>query len=180
MCQIVLWLWAFAGAPQEGKHLGFLRKSGILDQSGFFTPTDIETLWSSETFLSFRSAWATIWYSLATIFGLGGVFTAIGGTTMQLMGVYRSGKCDLNSTWWTKPNDDVGVIVSTNYALDIEDANRYWKPCGITATLFLGAVCFCGWWYQRRLRGVFRRLVNDLGNPETDREDVKSGLPNTR
>jgi hypothetical protein len=176
ICQIVLWLWAFPGAPQEGKYLGFLRKQGILDRKGFFTPTKVTTFWSRKSFFSLRTAWAVIWYSLATLFGLGGVFTSIGGTTMQLMGVYRSGKCDISAGWWTKPNGNVGVIISTNYALEIEDANKYWKSCGVTATVFLGAVCFCGWWYQRRLRGLFRQLVNDIGDPETDREDVKAAM----
>lgn len=67
---------------------------------------------------------------------------------MQLMGVLRSGKCDINAQLWTKPNSNVPVILSKNYALEIEYANKYWKSCGITATLFLGAVAFCGWWYQ--------------------------------
>lgn len=93
---------------------------------------------------------------------------------MQLMGVYRCDKCDMNAGWWPRPNANVGAILSTNYALEIEDANRYWKSCGITATLFLGVVCFCGWCYQRRLRGLFRKLVNEIGDPETDREDVKA------
>jgi len=33
---------------------------------------------------------------------------------------------------------------------------------------------------SRRLRDLFRELVNDLGNPRTDREDVKAtvAMPN--
>jgi hypothetical protein len=95
---------------------------------------------------------------------------------MQLIGVYRSGKCDINVEWWTKPNRGVGVILSSNYALEMEDANKYWKSCGITATMLLGAVAFSGWWYQRRLRDLFRQLVNDIGDPKTDREDVKAAM----
>ncbi|PMD24900.1 hypothetical protein NA56DRAFT_461360 [Hyaloscypha hepaticicola] len=169
-------MWAFAGPPQEGTVVSFLRRGGILDLKGFFTPTEAKIPWSRETFFSVKSAWAVLWYSLATVFGLRGVFTAIGGTMMQLMGVSRSGKCDINAQWWTKPNSNVPVILSTNYALEIEYANKYWKSCGITATIFLGAVAFCGWWYQRRLRDVFRRLVYDIGGPKTDREDVRAAM----
>jgi hypothetical protein len=180
--QIVLWMWAFAGPPQQGKLLSFLRKGGVLDRKGFFTPTDTRTLWSRETYFSLKSVWAILWYGLASTLGIGGVFTSIGGTMMQLMGVYRSGKCLINAEWWTKPNGGVGVIISSNYALEIEDAKKYWASCGITATMFLGVVAFCGWWYQRRLRDLFRELVNDLGNPRTDREDVKAtvAMPNGR
>jgi hypothetical protein len=53
------------------------------------------------------------------------------------------------------------------YALEIEDADKYWKSCGITATTFLGAVAFSGWRYQRRLRDLFKQLVNDIGDPKT-------------
>ena len=82
------------------------------------------------------------------------------------MGCLRSGKCDINAQWWMKPNSDVPVILSTNYALEIEYANKNRKSCGITASLFLGAVAFCGWWYQRRLRDVFKPLVHDIGDPK--------------
>ncbi|KAK0100335.1 hypothetical protein ONS96_007616 [Cadophora gregata f. sp. sojae] len=95
---------------------------------------------------------------------------------MQLMGVYRSGFCDLNAEWWIRPHDNTPVVISTNYALAIEDANRYWLACGITATLFLAVVCFCGWWYQRRLRGLFRDLVSSLGDVSKEREEIRAAL----
>lgn len=65
-----LWTWAFAGPPQEGTVVSFLRKGGILDRKGFFAPTNAKTLWSRETFFSVKSAWAILWCSLATAFGL--------------------------------------------------------------------------------------------------------------
>jgi len=176
LCQIALWLWAYVGAPRPGVSLAFFRKGGWLDRSGFYTPMSCESLQKEETIFSFPSLWAFIWYSLAAINGLGGVITSIGGTMMQLMGVYSSGFCDLNAEWWTKNNDDVPIIISTNYADEIDSAKSYWVPCAITATLFLGVVCFCGWWYQRRLRGLFLELVSDLGNPKTDREDICAGI----
>jgi len=95
---------------------------------------------------------------------------------MQLMGVYRSGFCDLNAEWWTRPHDEVPIVISTNYALAIEDANRYWLACGIKATLFLAVVCFCGWWYQRRLRGLFRELVSNLGDVSKEIEDIRAAI----
>jgi hypothetical protein len=50
MFQIVLWLWAYAGAPQEGKHFKFLRKGVVLDRKGFYNPTDLKPLISRKTF----------------------------------------------------------------------------------------------------------------------------------
>lgn len=109
--QMFLWMWAFAGPPQEETVVSFLRKGGILHRKGLFTPTEAQTLWPREIVFSVKSAWAILWDSLATVFGLGGVFTAIGGTMMQLMVVFRSGKCDINAQWWTKPSSNVPVIL---------------------------------------------------------------------
>ena len=175
VCQIVLWLWAYVGAPDEGENLSFFRKGGALDRSGFYTPTEVKTFMSTKTLFCWPSVWALIWYNSATVFGLGGVLTAIGGTMMQLMGVYNSDKCDINAAWWTKPHGNILVTVSSNYALEIKDASTYWKACAITAILFLGVVSFCGWWYQRRLRGMFRWQVKRIGNPDCEREDISSG-----
>ena len=37
---------------------------------------------------------------------------------------------------------------------------------------------FCGSWYLRRLKDVFRRLVHDIGDAKTDREDLKAAMAN--
>jgi len=99
---------------------------------------------------------------------------------MQLMGVYNSAFCNVNAQYWTQNPDDVRITVSSNAAINIQTANKYWIPTGITATLFLGVVSFCGWWYQRRLRGLFRELVSDIGNPESEREDIKASCPEVK
>jgi hypothetical protein len=179
VCQIALWLWAYVGPPQEGNHLPFFRRGGWLDRQGFYTPTAVATLWSRKTFFSPSSLWAIIWYNLAAVFGLGGVIASIGGTMMQLMGIYSSAKCTINAQWWTKPHGDVMITISSNYAQEIAYAKRFWLPCGITATLFLAAVSFCGWWYQRRLRGLFTNLVSDMGNSKADREDINAVMRRT-
>ncbi|CAG8981902.1 hypothetical protein HYALB_00013862 [Hymenoscyphus albidus] len=174
LCQVILWMWAYAGPPSKGKYFTFFRKGGFLDQKGFFTPTNIKTLWTQKTFRSLPTLWALIWFNLAMLFGLGGVMSTIGGTMMQLMGVYTSSKCSINASWWTRPHEHIIVTISKNSELEIRDAKKYWIPCAITAILFLGLVSFCGWWYQRRLRGLFRNLVSELGSPRTDREDIRA------
>jgi hypothetical protein len=175
ICQIFLWLWAYAGPPVEKGSFAFLRKGGILDRSGFYSPTDFTSLLHQKRIVSLNSLWAFIWYSLAVIFGVSGVFTSIGGTMMQLMGVYRSDLCEVNAFWWTRPHDNFVVMLSSNSALAIKSADIYWKTCAITATVFLSTVCFGGWWYQRRLKALFRQLVKDIDNPRTDRQDVLEG-----
>jgi len=99
LSQICVWLWAYVEAPQKGKRFKFFRESGWLDRHGFYKPTAVTSLWSRKTFFSFPSLWALIWYNLAAVFGLGGVIAAIGGTTMQLIGVYSAPKCRISAGW---------------------------------------------------------------------------------
>lgn len=58
LCQIALWLWAYAGAPEEGTYCSFIRKGGFMHRSGFYTPTDISWLKSRHSFCSLRSLWS--------------------------------------------------------------------------------------------------------------------------
>lgn len=177
-CQLALWVWAYAGSPSCYKNCSFFREAGYLERHGFYTPTDISSLRSTNwnTLWTLKSLWAIIWYTLATAFGLGAIFTALGGTLMQLLGVYTSNICQIDAQYWSKDHEEILVIISSNYALEIADARMYWVSSAICATVFLAGVSFAGWWYQRRLRSLFRNLVNDLGDPRCEREDIRVSL----
>jgi hypothetical protein len=95
--------------------------------------------------------------------GLGAsIFSAIGGTLMQIVGVYRNCLCKINIDSWRHAKNAKNILVSTNNKIDIDQAERHWKTLGIAATVFLGVTCYIGWWYQRRLRYIFRGLVERL------------------
>lgn len=42
----------------------------------------------------------------------------------------------------------------------------YWKPCAITAIVFMTVVSFVGWWYQRRMRDMFATCMSAHHLPE--------------
>ena len=63
LCQIILWLWVYAGAPEEGACPHILRKGGFIHRTGFYTPTDISSLRSRETLFTLSSLWSVIWYT---------------------------------------------------------------------------------------------------------------------
>ena len=63
LCQIILWLWAYAGAPEEGECPHILRKGGVLHRTGFYTPTDISSLRSRDTLFTLSFLWSFIWYN---------------------------------------------------------------------------------------------------------------------
>lgn len=90
------------------------------------------------------------------------IFPAIGVTLMQIIGVYHNCLCRTNIAAWRHWTDMPDVLLSTNNKIEIDQAELYWKPLGIAATVFLGVTCYIGWWYQRRSRYIFKRLVERL------------------
>ncbi|OIW35394.1 hypothetical protein CONLIGDRAFT_56785 [Coniochaeta ligniaria NRRL 30616] len=171
--QVLLWLWAYAGPPpprsNSSKHvLNFLHRNGWLDRHGFYNPTSTSWLlgprkhrtfrhvWSKTRQQPVRAFWCFVWYFLTTVFGLSAIFTALGGTLMQLMGVYSAGLCYVTVENWTRPYDKRPMpVISSNSRDMIMYASVYWKPCAITAIVFMTVVSFVGWWYQRRMRDMF-------------------------
>lgn len=105
---------------------------------------------------------ACIWWPLVLVGGVCAVFTAIGGTMMQIMGVYRNCLCTWPIHYWRRSLFDATYPISTNSAEAIRNASTYWKGTGATAITFLGFISYVGWWYQRRLRYQFRLLVDRI------------------
>ncbi|KIM98510.1 hypothetical protein OIDMADRAFT_31299 [Oidiodendron maius Zn] len=109
---------------------------------------------------SFGIIWFLIWHIAALLLLLFAIFAAIGGTLMQLIGVYTAAVCRVTVSEWSKPVDQRGLsIISVNSALAIKSAKKYWKWGAITAISFMAFVSFLGWWYQRRMRLRFTELV---------------------
>ena len=110
---------------------------------------------------------AYLWQSQTLIACSISVFTGIGGTLMQTIGVYRNCLCYLNVGQWGSSRFNAEIVISTNSAEDIYRASTVWKGTSIAATIFLGVVTFVGWWYQRRLRQQFKVMISQIGeNPE--------------
>lgn len=217
--QILLWLWAYAGPPparSDGeKHLlNFLCRGGWLHRHGFYNPASTTWLLGPRGYRSLRQAWPTareqpmrvfwcaLWYSLTTVFGLSAIFTALGGTLMQLIGVYSAGLCYVTVENWTKPYDmrPMPVISSNSREMILyasgqspfplrpvpfrsesysPNANAdvvYWKPCAITAIVFMTIVSFVGWWYQRRMRDMFATCRCSLYLPTRSAQHIRPAL----
>ena len=92
------------------------------------------------------------------------VLSSIGGTVMQILGVYRTCLCQINVSNWLWGRDSTFLTASTNTSQDIRLAHHTWIPVGFVAAFFLGTTAYIAWWYQRRLRFRFTLL---LGNSQT-------------
>jgi hypothetical protein len=134
LAQIILWLWAYAGPPPMPRVdggsviLNFFRRDGWLHRSGFFEPTrtdwllglpghrkDMQSIWESAQSNPSRTFWCLQWYFLAAIFGIMAIFASLGGTLMQLMGVYSGNICHVTVDHWFQPYEDrPKVIISSN------------------------------------------------------------------
>ena len=96
-----------------------------------------------------------LWYFLATINVGVALFMTIGGTMMQIMGVYRNCRCRIPITSWHNPDNSM-INISTNSAEDISYALHVWRGTGAGAVVFLGFVTFLGWWYvYSRIRRLY-------------------------
>lgn len=108
-----------------------------------------------------RLGFIIFWLLMAIGFAAA-VFSSIGGTMMQIMGVYRNCLCQINVNTWLHGRQEATLQLSTNSAEDIRQASRYWIPMGGAASAFLGLVAYVAWWYQRRLRFRFTELVRRI------------------
>ncbi|KAI9838095.1 MAG: hypothetical protein M1819_006251 [Sarea resinae] len=115
--------------------------------------------------------WKVIDYSVFAI----SVFCVLGGTLMQIIGVYRNCLCQIPVWYWLHLNNDFRFPISTNNYMAIRDAKKYWKSFGITAAVFLLFVTYVGWWYQRHMKWVFRDIVERLGDTDTRATDPHDG-----
>lgn len=139
--QLILWVWA-------------LKTSTVCTGGILHSPMR----WTKGT--KFNAIRCITWWILATIFGIASILTSIGGTIMQLLGVYRNCLCALPiQDWRNREESDTYISLGSNRAVDIVAAKSWWVGIGAVAVTFLCVNCFWGWWYQRRLRGVFQDTV---------------------
>lgn len=139
--QLVLWVWV-------------LKTSTICPAGTLHSPMR----WTKDT--TWNAYRCLIWWALATIFGIASILTSIGGTIMQLLGVYRNCLCALPIQYWRNPDAaDAYISLGNNPAADIMAAKTWWVGMGGVAVTFLCVNSYWGWWYQRRLRAVFKGAV---------------------
>jgi hypothetical protein len=100
--------------------------------------------------------------ALSAPFWFGSLIAAVGGTTMQITGVFRNCICYSDAlSWWNINNINPAV----NLASDTQEARNssiYWVWMGSTATVFMALNCYIGWWYQRLIRHRFTDAVKAM------------------
>ena len=87
-----------------------------------------------------------VWYPWAFVAFAAAVLTSMGGTLMQVMGVFRNCRCSVPMSYWRHPENAM-VVVSSNTRDEIYFARNTWTATCASAIAFLGFVTFVGWWY---------------------------------
>lgn len=112
--------------------------------------------------------------------GLLAILTAVAGTFLQLLGVYRTCACkvilcslflprspgrpgplmrvgQVPLRYWLRPEaPEAYVDLGVERDAEMEDAKRWWIAAGIAAVGLVCAACAFAWYHQRRLRQIFR------------------------
>lgn len=157
--EIILWLWAYAGplAVFNVEKPGFFRIGGWLDKRGFYEPYSVRWLvdrgqavprdpfkllrlmWNNpRRLINWRFIWNFVYYSSQWLLGIIGITAAIGGTAMQLMGVYSADICYITTSYWFSPLEErPAPIISVNSADMIRESERM-----LFFFLFLPRACF--------------------------------------
>ncbi|KAI9793854.1 MAG: hypothetical protein M1816_007106 [Peltula sp. TS41687] len=120
----------------------------------------------------------SIWELLVGFCAVATTFITVGGTMMQVMGVYRNCLCKLNIQDWIRKGDQKVLLTNRNQ-VHVHYARHTWLPLGIAATAFLCAVAYVAWWYQRHLRLNFQELVDQLGKKNNEGDDMQLNWTNS-
>jgi hypothetical protein len=83
---------------------------------------------------------------ISSPFWFGSFIAAVGGATMQVVGVYRNCICYSGASNWynlTGINPAINIASDT---LDQRNSSGYWIWMGITATAFMAVNTYIGWW----------------------------------
>ena len=87
------------------------------------------------------------------------LFFALGGTLMQVIGVYRNCFCYVNTPQWFSL--DQAYVQVANDTAEQRLSNHNWIVLGGLATGFMGLCCWWGWWYQKIIRERYRGIVGE-------------------
>lgn len=105
--------------------------------------------------------------SVGTIFGILALLmafvSAIGGTIMQITGVFRNCLCKAGIRSFLSQKGDYTVQFATDTQLDRDQARRVWGSVGTVGLVLVALLCLYAWWYQRNIRQNCSRFIHGLG-----------------
>lgn len=166
------------------RSLSFVTYASLQSALGFISL--LRYYFEDKGFLKEHPRWKVFFSNITLMFSvtltLSSAFTSIGGTMMQVMGVYRNCFCYvIASEWWKIKlhNWDPGYVI--NVAVDtqkLRNSSRNWIVMGTVATGSMAVACYVGYWYQRSLRERFVTEVENLFPEPIGHQDGNDQITN--
>jgi hypothetical protein len=109
--------------------------------------------------------------AMSALWWFGSLFAAIGGTTMQITGIYRNCICYAGAaSWWHISEKNPAIQIATDTE-DKRNSANYWLWIGSAAMIFMAINCYVGWWYQKLIRRRFTNVVKALALPHNNQAE---------
>jgi hypothetical protein len=105
------------------------------------------------------------------------VFTTVGGTLMEMIGVYQSCPCSISATAWLSHNRNNAVLYLASDTVQYRNSAQLWTSCGYGAVGVLGFMTYMAYMIQRDLRTKFEDIAMDLKSRAPASAAVVPGAP---
>ncbi|KAH8149336.1 uncharacterized protein LAJ45_06415 [Morchella importuna] len=90
--------------------------------------------------------------------------SGVGGTVMQLTGVFRNCICKAGVRSFINPNGNYTVQLATDTELDRKMARSVWMLTGGCSLGVLVLLCLYAWWYQTNIRQKCSQYIHNLSS----------------
>jgi ABC-type multidrug transport system fused ATPase/permease subunit len=115
-------------------------------------------------------------WAISCLWWFGSLLAVVGGTTMQITGVYRNCVCYAGAeNWWGIRGKNPLIQIATD-TKDKRYSSSYWVWVGSIAMVFMVFNCYVGWWYQKLIRRRFTNVVMAL-EPDVYRQVILDDAP---
>ncbi|KAH7138045.1 hypothetical protein B0J11DRAFT_513461 [Dendryphion nanum] len=99
---------------------------------------------------------------LSTIALVAGLVSSIGGTIMQLVGVFKNCICKASLMYLLPASRKGAIVLLANDMKEHRDNARWWIVVGSVGVAFIGSIGVLGWAYQARVRARVRECLKKL------------------
>jgi hypothetical protein len=73
-------------------------------------------------------------------------------------------------------NPDATIFWNSATDSQLYYSQEWWFPAGVAGTVFIAAIAYLGWWYQKHLRSRFHHLVERMSDVDEKHLRESTGM----
>jgi len=77
-------------------------------------------------------------------------------------------------------NPDATIFWNSATDAQLYYSQKWWFPAGVAGTVFIAAIAYLGWWYQKHLRSRFHHLVERISDVDEKHLRESTGMEMNR